>query len=191
MTYLIRAIFARLLKALPFSSEKSASSGNFSAEQLESRILYSAAPVEPAEPAVEEATAPESAPAAIAPAAAEAPAPAVQVPVAVAVAVEPASDGSELATGQEVELVAMDDTTESLNIEAVETLAAEARQRWIDSGFPTSRSRHWKRWITKSPMSAVPTLAWRTNLRSPSMTTPGDGCGQLVHRPDARRGRRV
>ena len=118
------------------------------AEQLEPRILYSAAPVEV--PATVEQLAPAQE-AAVAvqdeanprTAATELMADSEEIPsVATATAVAAPVDGAESGSGeegvspeQEVELVDLDAPTASLNRETVEALAAEARQRWIDSGI--------------------------------------------------------
>jgi len=103
-----------------------------SVEQLEPRILYSAAPVEAS--TADEAPAQEEAPAT--PVAEVAPV--AEAPLAVDVPVPVEGNGGgvgDVSESQEVALVDVDDAATVLNQEVVETLAAEARQRWIDSGI--------------------------------------------------------
>ena len=117
------------------TSSDTAENGN-SHEILEPRILYTAAPVEPA-PAAEptptedaatittEAPAPEVAPAAQEPAADEA----------------PAADGeTEVSADQNVELVEVDTSDTALNEEALLAIAEAAAQRWADSGLSAEQS---------------------------------------------------
>ena len=106
-----------------------------SAEQLEPRILYSAAPV-PVDGGEVDAPAQEAPAGASQTAAVEAPAPVVEAPAAVAAEAVPTESGDgEVTASQEVELVDVDADAAQLNQEVVETLAEEARQRWIDSGI--------------------------------------------------------
>jgi len=133
---LMKALIVRLLAAvrgLPFVVRKSigCDSKTLTAEQLEPRILYSAAPVEVPGDDVE---APAQEASAAAPAAADAAAES-QVATPVAAVVEGDGENSEIAQGQEVALIDVDEAAVTLNQEVVETLAAEARQRWIDSGI--------------------------------------------------------
>ena len=140
MSCSFRSSIARLFR-LRFAQNNSSGiteANALSAEQLEPRILYSAAPV-PVEGGEAEAPA-QAAPADAAPNVAEAPAPVAEVPVVVAAEGEaetaPAESGSgELATDQGLELVDVDADAAQLNQEVVEALAEEARQRWIDSGI--------------------------------------------------------
>jgi hypothetical protein len=134
----ILRFFDRLKCCLPKSvADRQSSSPELSAEALEPRILYSAAPVEvPAQtPAPAEET-PASPAASAEPAAAvAAPTPVADAPAAVE-APAPVEDGQgDLPADVAVDLVDVDAPTATLNQEVVETLAAEARQRWIDSGI--------------------------------------------------------
>jgi len=105
-----------------------------SAEQLEPRILYSAAPVEAAAPVAEVEAPVQEAPES----GAVAPTPVSEIPVETPLpAVAPVdSDGEgEISANREVALVDVNEEASMLNQDVVETLAAEARQRWIDSGI--------------------------------------------------------
>jgi len=136
----MKAFIVRLpaaVRELPFVVRKSIGydSKTIAAEQLEPRILYSAAPVDASVTEAETPTqeAPAAAPADAVvetPPMAEAPA---EVPVAAAI--EGDGENSEIAEGQEVALIDVDQVTATLNQDVVETLAVEARQRWIDSGI--------------------------------------------------------
>ena len=104
-------------------------------EALESRILYSAAPVE----APAEAEAATEAPAHAAPSVAAAPAPAAAqeaAPQAQAPQAVPANDGeTSIPADQGVTIVNVDAPVADITQEQVEEVAAAARQRWIDSGI--------------------------------------------------------
>jgi len=104
------------------------------AEQLEPRILYSAAPAPASAEAVEEAPAQLDSDSEASMTAAQASA---EFEVAGTAAAVPAVSEREGEVSGEVavDLVAVDDGAASLNQEVVEILAAEARQRWIESGI--------------------------------------------------------
>ena len=109
---------------------------SLSVEQLEPRILYSAAPVEaPADEATDASAAVEDAAPTVAADAVSVPAPVEDAaPMAVApLAVQ--ADESEISSSQAVALVDTDERAAALNQETVEILASEARRRWIESGI--------------------------------------------------------
>ena len=140
MHLLLKSFVALLRQILPHRERNSGSVEHkeLSAELLEPRILYSAAPIS-VEGEVSAAPVEQTPAQAAEVVAAQSPSPAVERPTPVTVPAgeeAPVEAGdSEVSPTQDIELVDVDAASATLNQEIVEAMAAEARQRWIESGI--------------------------------------------------------